>query len=140
MTDKKLTDSEIVEGFEHCLKNNSCNGCVFEKTNICDSSLENKIKTLKMVDDVINRQKEEIERLQADKKSLENVIKNYFLEKAGIDIDQLAEIKSEAIKEFVVRLKEQGIKGTDVVIDDKVVFVDDIDNLVKEMVGDCNVS
>lgn len=66
MPDKKLTDNEIIEGFEHCLKNNSCNGCVFKKTNICDGSLEDKIKTLKIVDDVVNSQKAEIEKLNKE--------------------------------------------------------------------------
>ena len=46
--------------------------------------------------DKINEQLEEIERLQADNKTLENVIKNTFLKKAGLDIDPLAEVKAEA--------------------------------------------
>ena len=69
MTDKKLTDNEIVDGFNHCLynKNNSCEGCCFKDV-VCDASLYGKITTLRMVAEVINR-------LQADKQNLEIELK-----------------------------------------------------------------
>ena len=70
----------------------------------------------------------EIERLQADNKTMENVIKNTFLEKAGLDIDPLAEVKAEAIKEFTERLCEGRILNDPVVIAVKAEL--------KEMVGD----
>lgn len=79
----------------------------------------------------------EIERLQADNKTLENVIKNTFHEKAGLDIDPLAEVKAEAIKEFAKRLKEK--KNTVCAghgLTTYAVGEYDIDCLLKEMVGD----
>ena len=48
----------------------------------------------------------------------------------------LAKISAEAIKEFAERLKEESLDVMNFVIPEEVVCVDDIDNLVKEMVGD----
>lgn len=70
----------------------------------------------------------EIERLQADNKTLENVIKNTFLEKAGLDIDPLAEVKAKAIKEFAERLCADRVSNDPVVIAVKAEL--------KEMLGD----
>ena len=85
---------------------------------------------------VIKRQDAEIERLTADVKTMESVIKRSFVEAAGFDIDPLAEIKGEAVREFAERLKENLIEES---YDDcqffKVVGESEIDNLVKEMVG-----
>lgn len=74
--------------------------------------------------DLINRQKAEIERLK--KKN------TLLLKKKCKDINTARKIiKSEAIKEFVKRLKEK--LQWDVEFTDKLVFESDIDNLVKEM-------
>ena len=62
-------------------------------------------RIVRKAEEEITRQQTEIERLQADNKHLENVIKNTFLEKAGLDIDPLAEIKAEAYKECLVKVK-----------------------------------
>ena len=79
--------------------------------------------------DLINRQKAEIEFLKQD--ALTPVVT-----KIGDEIARRQKIKAEAIKEFAERLKKAGFNGMDVVIPEEVVFIDDIDNLVKEMVGD----
>lgn len=65
MPDKKLTDNKIIDGFNHCLynKNNSCEGCCFKDV-VCDASLNGKITTLRMVDEVLNRLQAENERLK----------------------------------------------------------------------------
>ena len=69
MPDKKLTDNEIIDGFNHCLynKNNSCEGCCFKDV-VCDASLNGKITTLRMVAEVLNR-------LQAENKRLSTLAK-----------------------------------------------------------------
>lgn len=73
---------------------------------------------------LINRQKAEIERLKKRNTLL--------LKKKCKDINTARKIiKSEAIKEFVKRLKEK--LQWDVEFTDKLVFESDIDNLVKEM-------
>ena len=76
----------------------------------------------------------EIARLKADNKTLENVIKNTFLKKAGLDIDPLAEVKSEAYKEFAERLKEMW--SNNYYDSPDVDFDEFVDNLLKEMVGE----
>ena len=82
--------------------------------------------------DKINEQLEEIERLQADNKTLENVIKNTFLKKAGLDIDSLAEIKAEAYKDFAECLKEEWFNND---YDSPDVDFDGfVDNFLKEMI------
>lgn len=93
----------------------------------------------------IKRLEEEIEMLMSPVLTINNfdLSKEEIAELTGNLPKQIIpyndeQIKAEAVKEFAERLKEQGIKGTDVVIDDKVVFVDDIDNLVKEMVDKNN--
>ena len=60
---------------------------------------------VRKAEEEIAHQQTEIERLQTDNKNLENVIKNTFLEKAGLDIDPLVEIKAEAYKECLAKVK-----------------------------------
>ena len=80
---------------------------------------------LKDILDLINRQQAEIERLQNENNQFADIGKMY------------SEIKTEAIKEFAERLKENLIEESyDDVQFFKVVGESDIDNLVKEMVGD----
>jgi hypothetical protein len=114
-----------------------CSGCPFENEGFpkCLNIV------YKGIEDTINNQKAEIERLTADLKTTENIIKNSFLEKAGFDIDPLAEFKAEAVKEFAERLKEHKIDvdvsfGYGKEVYTEAVAVIEIDNLVKEMVGE----
>ena len=69
------------------------------------SALSDSNRIVRKAEEEITRQQAEIERLQADNKNLENVIKNTFLEKAGLDIDPLAEIKAEAYQECLAKVK-----------------------------------
>lgn len=82
--------------------------------------------------DLINRQQAEVERLQKKVEELSEVLSD------TIRI-RYSEAKSEAIKEFAERLKEKQ-KQINITynLDYDVVFVSEIDNLVKEMVGDKN--
>ena len=114
-----MTDKEIIKAFEYCVKNEECSLCpLFRK---CPTSFELQKQAL----DLINRQQAEIERLQTENNQFADIGKLY------------SEIKTEAIKEFAERLKENLIEESyDDVQFFKVVGESDIDNLVKEMVGD----
>ena len=92
-----MTDNEIIKALECCA---NCESCDFETTN-CPLVEEMECRSLlaQKALDLIHRQ-------QAENDTLKNVIRKSFLEKAGCNIDPLAEIKSEAYKEFADRLKE----------------------------------
>ena len=121
-----MTDTEIIKALECCTtKGAKCSDCpAFRKVDRSNCK-----KYFRGAIDLINRQQAEIERLKADNKTLENVIKNNFLEKAGLDIDPLAEIRAKAIKEFAIALRQQAF-------DRLYVSIDEINNLLKEMVGE----
>lgn len=108
MTDKKLTDEEIIKRLERCVKRGNRN----YNTDI--------------VLDLINRQKAEIERLNKKVEELSEVLSD------TIRI-RYAEAKAEAYKEFAERMKIHSCRlkdGHDVV--DTIC----IDNFLKEMVGE----
>jgi hypothetical protein len=89
-----MTDKEIIKYFNLCLKyDNGCKDCGF-KGEVCDGSLQGKIKTLKMVSDLINRQQAEIERLNNNISAMAITLSN-----------SAKETRAEAIKEFVERMK-----------------------------------
>ena len=124
MPDKKLNDNEIIKALEccsvgtfacdeqcpcfHSKSNLKINSCRFEL--ICDAL------------DLTTRQQEEIEALVAGQETLQKYI---------------AKAKAEAIKEFAERLKEKSFQSFgNYGITRDVVEVCDIDNLIKEMVGE----
>lgn len=115
-----MTDNEIIKALECCYGDNlmDCDSCPNKKT-CADISVVNSVL------DLINSQKTEIERLKLLKPTL-----HYWYEKCNDLVDELKTAKSEAIREFAERLK--GKKYWDIDIDDYV-FVNDIDNVVKEM-------
>lgn len=96
MTDKKLTDEEIIKRLERCVKRGNRN----YNTDI--------------VLDLINRQKAEIERLEktykADQRLISALNKSYNLAKA------------EAYKEFAERLCEGKVSNDKTVIEAKVLL------------------
>lgn len=141
MTDKKLTDEEIIKRLERCVKRGNRN---------YDTDI---------VLDLINRQRTEIERLkqinavceaanrcivwQRDRRDRE--IEELHSQIAGLNIYK-SKIKAEAYKEFAEKLeniceeimaqewneKTAPISWSYAYAD----FIDDIDNLLKEMVGE----
>lgn len=135
-----MTDNEIVKALECCCKNNNCEGCPLDYLTFssqCASELA--IKSL----DLINRQNAEIERLKSanDEKfrqwdMLAEKTKQHYadLYEEAKDI-----LKAEAYKEFADKLKEKSeivhlfsvCNGHHYMVD-----IDDIDNLLKEMVGE----
>ena len=140
-----MTDNEIIKALECCSQNNGCETCPYCGIGHCTELLPEDALGL------INRQKAEIGRLNAEVKKQKGKIKirELIIEKlktssnAYIDLmsDSLGylEIKAEAIKEFAEKLKQQEVsvysnemKMYSVIS----VTTEELDNLVKEMVGD----
>lgn len=144
MTIKKPTDGEIIKALQCCIStttSKACVGCPFNKQKLCDKdqwALE------RYALDLTNRQKAEIEKLKSKNEILSYNADNAFQEGLN-ECRELfePEIKSEAYKEFAERLK-MSIKANVVETlcnDVKGVYnaeyvLDDIDNLLKEMVGE----
>lgn len=115
-----MTDNEIIKYLE-CCPIEDCNNCPASKFGSCiDIAMEEALA-------LINRQKAEIDRLIFD-------VTTYRLRwaKATAKLDTA---KAEAVKEFAERLK--GTSACNKITGyGEVVYVRDIDNLVKEMVGE----
>lgn len=128
MTDKKFTDEEIIKALERCSKGDGCFGCAkaYMHSANCIRILETECL------DLINRQKAEI-------KELKNYVNSC---KSGKEywVKCLLEKPNEAIKEFAERLKQHKRKMRDFDLNDEfwdyAVLAEDIDNLLKEMVGE----
>ena len=117
-----MNDNEIIKALECCTVCSSietCGECPYVE---CPTRKGCVGEMVKDALDLINRQKAEIERLQ-------NAYKQCAWER-DIFLDELKTAKSEAIKDFAERLKEEAT-----VDDDSTWWVAniDIDNLVKEM-------
>lgn len=140
MTDKKLTDKDVIEGLERCIStttDKACAGCPFNKQNLCDIDqwvLE------RYALDLIKRQKSEIERLKSanDEKfrqwdMLAEKTKTHY---ANLYNEAKDKLKAEAYKEFAERLKQSTVMA---VMGNKIYAVatsKGVDNLLKEMVGE----
>lgn len=162
----QITDNEFIRALECCCKNNDCDGCPLEHLEYasqCASEIAVKSldlinclqrengkneKVVKAADKLIETQKAEIERLRAENKLLiDNDVSNKYpncvlVEKGRIytktleDYDELiGDISAEAVKEFAERLKENAYPD-DSICTQMVVVVEDIDALLKEMVGE----
>ena len=122
MIDKKYTDKDIISSLEVIATTCNCNECKIRsgKWGTCNCSETTANAAL----DLINHQKAEIDVLRAD-------LKRVCAERdARICTSNF--IKSEAVKEFARRLKCGVPQETGVI------RCSDVDNLVKEMVGDDN--
>ena len=120
MTDKKFTDEEIIKRLERCVKRGNRN---------YDTDI---------VLDLINRQKAEIERLKECPKCVfeyDGEVMEYCVQGPCSNFKTVEQVKAEAYKEFADRLKERicncGVQPTV-----EYEFMCDIDNLLKEMVGE----
>ena len=119
-----LTDNEIIKALECCTGDfEGCASCP-----LYDHCCDRGYKLIYYALDLINRQKAEIERLKGLKKHHQELINE--LNKG------IAEAKAEAIKEFAERLKKNKLHVEDEGQIFKMVHCYDIDNLVKEMVGE----
>ena len=119
----KLTDTEIKKALECCVNTTFISDCAKCKMFAFDC----KDKLIESALDLINRQKAEIERLEKVRKD--------EVEKLMSVIDRtIAEAKAEAYKEFAERLKKTFPK--DDFLRSTKRIAEDIDNLLKELVGE----
>ena len=119
-----MTDKEIIQALECCAEE-KCWECLFEPTKFKKGTFGCCDELKKCALDLINRQQAEIERLKEKYDRTMTSLKAVLDERAD---------HTEAIKEFAEWLKESN-HGTLSYCTGWVDF-DDIDNLVKEMVGD----
>ena len=122
-----MTDNDIIKALECCTDESyeNCNECPYS----IDAERCERMKLLEDILDLINHQKAEIERL---KKEIQTTKDAYIMLQTKNAI-----IKSETVKEFAERLKEKSFKTIrNYGLTKDVVEVCDIDNLVKEMVGE----
>ena len=142
-----MTDNDIIKALKiHADNEADCSGCPIYRSDTGDTCA---YELAQNALDLINRQKAEIERLQQNLKEAHIDIKEKQaeIEKFTHSCDDCAgctewqcdcwNVRIQAIKEFADRLKEKAIENY---IENLImtVDVDDIDNLVKEMVGDNN--
>lgn len=112
----KTTDADIIKALECCFVNSNCNGCPqLGKSRCLQTACENAVYF--------------INRLKAENERLDKLVVEKHKEINRLD-DYMQYVKAEAIKEFAERLKEDAYPN------ELYVEVEDIDNLVKEMVGD----
>lgn len=136
--DVTMTDNEIIKALQCCSNAKNEGDCVILG---CPYYLEEQC-TKKNGNDalsLINRQKAEIEWLSEaiHQGNITTAVQMRAEENyQWRQLERMKRDKAEAIKEFAERFKELCGKNTDSAI---VWAKTTIDNLVKEMVGDCNV-
>ena len=150
MTDKKLTDEEIIKALECCSNYNDCDKCNFEPKDNKKKTIGCCLEIMKNAIDLITRQKAEIERLESanDEKfrqwdMLAEKAKQHYADLYNEAKDIL---KAEAYKEFAEKLENICEEIMEQEWNEKTApiswsyayagFIDDIDNLLKEMVGE----
>lgn len=135
MSDKKLNNNDIIKALDICSK--STNGCSHSKYTCEDCYLNGQpMCSSVLLQDAIDlhaRQQAEIERLKKGKDEYAYLYDKHIN-------TAFSHIKTEAIKEFAERLKTEYAKGMSWFKKKESYYVDvsDIDNLVKEMVGENN--
>lgn len=118
MTDKKITDEEIIRNYEWCIgcTSDRCRECTMDEEGFCEEELQD------LVLDLINRQKTEIEKLKGS-----TIVSN---------IMESQRIKREAYKEF---LEKAAIELTNAYSSEYAHWIDDtLNNLLEELVGENN--
>ena len=110
-----MTDNEIIKALECCVApfGSNCRDCSLQKVNYCEDTL------LQNTLDLINRQKAEIDGLKSEARRYKQYYFNHEYDK----------LEAEAIKAFAERLKDELSFG-------RYIQPDQIDNLVKEMIGE----
>lgn len=127
-----MTDEQIMQGLKWCYQvEGSCGDCPYRPNDIkkarCHDRLGNDVI------DLIERQKAEIDRLKTENERVKTNIYKMAIDKA------LAEkARAEAIKEFAEKLKAN---RPHLNTGEQVFYIrpEEVDNLVKEMVGADNV-
>ena len=120
-----MNDADVSYALNHCMRFRPCEECPLHKTgyfsktrNVC------RAKLIQEAFDLLERYKEANEQWKEEA----NIYQNLWCE-AERDAQT---VKNEAIKEFAERLKEEALYPYPD-SETKIVDVDDIDNLVKEM-------
>ena len=124
--ENRMTDDEIIKTFECCIKDVNCEKCP-AKDEDCF------INRPQIALDLINRQKAEIERSKECPKCIyeyDGKTTEYCVQGPCSNFKTVEQIKTEAYKEFAVRLKCGVPQETGVI------RCPDVDNLLKEMAGD----
>ena len=133
-----MTDNDIIKALGCCSQNSGCTSkCPLYPYAISEHRSSG-LYCFKAFLDLINRQEAEIERLKEEVYIKDRAI-SYAKEICRDLRQRLAKSKTEAVKEFAESLKKSSRKmqSSDFGGEfwDKAVLVEDIDNLVKEMVG-----
>lgn len=132
-----LTDAEIIKALECCSMETECRSCPLYKlhsarcvTIACENAIE-------LITRLKDKEREYRAKVQSQRYEINCNQKNIERYKCVIKIleKDVATAKSEAIKEFAERLKEETLT-TDKF--GEILLVQDIDNLAKEMVGENN--
>lgn len=137
---KKLTDEEIIEALEFCVKARCSKDCSYK--NIGNANCIKNI--MKDSLDLINRQKAEIEKLKEENKNYQellthekgaNIALRVMYDKVSKNIKTA---KSEAYKEFAKKLKARTAVTAHGFGDDRYDLINDdfIEKILKEMVGE----
>lgn len=130
MTDIKKLTEDLEYARYHCTSNKGKDAIndALDLINRQQAENDNWEKQFRILDVECSRLEKKTEEQQAEIERLKNANDSFT------DIGKLySEIKAEAIKEFAERLKER--RGVNFPFT-RTVFVEDIDNLVKEMVGE----
>ena len=142
MTDKKLTDEEVVKALE------CCKDCSINLNFEIVQKIEDKNKEILELIDIINSLKAEIEKLKEEVKDKERAYNDEFClrkewkNKCQELLQEKQTTKAEAYKEFAKRLENKiktecnpyGKPTYD--YDTSISIMNYMDNLVKEMVGE----
>ena len=153
MTDKNLTDNEIIKALE-CCRFHDCESCDFGKLPLCECIPKVAIHALVLINRLqadnkelqdlmvkyngeFARQEAEIERLKRDK---------YFYVNGGYELlprTDINEIKAEAYKECIEKVKNRAntvtlYSMTKPIEIEYYITETKLDNLLKELVGEDN--
>ena len=129
--ENRISDDEIISSLEVIATTRNCSECKIRNCNWGDCNCSQ--ITANAALDFINRQKAEIERLKECPKCIYEYDGNtteYCIQGPCSNFKTVEQIKSEAYKEFAARLKCGVPQETGVI------RCYNIDDLVKEMVGD----
>ena len=129
--ENRISDDEIISSLEVIATTRNCSECKIRNCNWGDCNCSQ--ITANAALDLINRLQAEIERLKECPKCIYEYDGNtteYCIQGPCSNFKTVEQIKTEAIKEFAVRLKCGVPQETGVI------RCYDIDNLVKEMVGE----
>ena len=128
--ENRISDDEIISSLEVIATTRNCSECKIRNCNWGDCNCSQ--ITANAALDIINRQKAEIERLKECPKCIYEYDGNtteYCIQGPCSNFKTTEQVRTEAYKEFAIRLK------CGVSITSGIITCDDIDNLLKEMVG-----